>query len=106
MSEDPNFGDGLLDGLQEALAWKRGEIALPVRRVDPMPPDRVRTIYKSVATSAKDFERRFHIPAGTLNNWLQGRRRPDPASCAYLTVIARDPEAVERALRKEDLAPS
>ena len=33
-----------------------------------------------------------------LQDWEQGRRRPDRAARAYLTVIARHPEAVVEAL--------
>jgi hypothetical protein len=28
-----SFGHALLEGLREAVAWKRGEVALPVRNV-------------------------------------------------------------------------
>jgi putative transcriptional regulator len=35
---------------------------------------------------------------GTLRDWEQGRVAPDQAARAYLTVIARDPEAVRKAL--------
>ena len=35
------FGEALLEGLAEALAWKRGVGALEVVNVDPMPPARV-----------------------------------------------------------------
>jgi putative transcriptional regulator len=93
------LGLGIEEGLREALAWKRGEITLETVDLAPMPPERIRAIYKSVARSAKEFERKFGIPAGTLNNWLQGRRSPDPASRAYLTVIAAAPETVANALR-------
>ena len=41
---------------------------------------------------------RYHIPLGTLRDWEQGRCEPDQPAKAYLTVIARDPEGVERAL--------
>jgi len=33
-----------------------------------------------------------------LQDWEQGRRRPDRAARAYLTVIAHRPDAVEEAL--------
>ncbi|MEJ0044805.1 MAG: helix-turn-helix domain-containing protein [Rhodospirillales bacterium] len=94
-----NVGEGLLQGLAELLAWKRGEVALEVINRDPMPPARVRAIRKKVARSARDFERRFGIPAATLNNWEQGRRAPDPTARLLLKVIETDPETVERAAR-------
>jgi putative transcriptional regulator len=37
--------------------------------------------------------------AVTLRDWEQGRAEPDQATRAYLTVIARDPEGVQRALQ-------
>ena len=95
---DPSFGDALLEGLREAAAWKRGELALETVDVNPMPPERVRAIRRKVSKSARDFERRFGIPAATLSNWEQGRRTPDPAAQVLLRVIERDPEAVLRVL--------
>ena len=92
------FVVGLREALEEVAAWKRGELALPVVNVEPMPPERVRAIRKGQARSTREFERRFGIPAATMNNWEQGRRKPDPAARILLRVIERDPAAVERAL--------
>ncbi len=90
-------------GLREALAWKRGEVALPVRVVDLMPAARVKEIRKSVAKSPKDFEKRFGVPARTLEGWEQGRR-VDVAAAVLLTVIAKNPQAVEQALADQRAA--
>jgi putative transcriptional regulator len=95
------FAGGLMEGLQEAIAWKRGELPLEAVNVDPMPPARVKMIRKAVAKSTKEFERRFGIPAATMENWEQGRRKPDPTARALLVVIEREPGAVERALHPE-----
>jgi putative transcriptional regulator len=38
------------------------------------------------------------FPVGTLRDWEQGRVEPDQAARAYLTVIARNPKAVRKAL--------
>ena len=94
-----DLGKALEEGLNEALAWKRGEIALETVNIDPMPVERIRAIRKRVARSAKAFEERFGIPAATISNWEQGRRKPDPAGRLLLKVIEKDPEAVERAAR-------
>lgn len=99
-SEDEDFGTALLESLREAAAWKRGELKLDVVEIDPLPPERIRTIRRKVAKSAKDFERRFGIPASTVNNWEQGRRKPDPAGRLLLRVIESAPETVEEIARK------
>jgi len=98
--EKTPFGQALIEGLQEAAAWKRGEADLEVIDIEPMPRERIRTIRKKVASSTKEFERRFGIPASTMNNWEQGRRAPDPAARLLLKLIEADPEAVERVAHK------
>jgi putative transcriptional regulator len=58
----------------------------------------VKIIRRALGLSQDDFAARYHIPIGTLRDWEQGRAVPDQAARAYLTVIARDPEAVRKAL--------
>ena len=54
----------------------------------------VKIIRRALGISQEDFAARYQIPIGTLRDWEQGRVAPDQAARAYLTVIARDPEAV------------
>lgn len=106
MTKEPTFGEALLEGLEEARAWKRGELALETVNIDPMPAARIRAIRKKVANSAKEFERRFGIPAATINNWEQGRRKPDPAGRLLLQTIEAAPDIVEKvALSAQTLHP-
>jgi putative transcriptional regulator len=58
----------------------------------------VKIIRRALGISQEDFSARYHIPLGTLRDWEQGRVVPDQAARAYLTVIARDPESVRKAL--------
>ena len=62
------------------------------------PVPRVKTLRRALALTQEEFAVRYHIPLGTLRDWEQGRCEPDQPAKAYLTVIARDPEGVERAL--------
>jgi len=59
---------------------------------------RVKTLRRALALTQEEFAVRYQIPLGTLRDWEQGRSEPDQPAKAYLTVIARDPEGVERAL--------
>src|SRR5437016_777461 len=59
---------------------------------------RAKIIRRALGLSQEDFAARYHIPIGTLREWEQGRVEPDQAARAYLTVIARDPEGVRKAL--------
>jgi len=59
---------------------------------------RIKTLRCALALTQEEFAARFKIPLGTLRDWEQGRSEPDQPAKAYLTVIARDPQGVERAL--------
>lgn len=58
----------------------------------------VKIIRRALGLTQEEFAARYQIPLGTLRDWEQGRAEPDQPSKAYLTVIARDPENVARAL--------
>lgn len=99
MSKRTKIGLAIEEGLREALAWKRGKIELEVRTILPMLPGRVKAIRKGVAKSPREFERRFGVPARTLEGWEQGKK-VDVCGRVLLTVIEKDPEAVEKALAR------
>ncbi len=94
---DTGFGRDLIAAAREALAHKKGKIALPTRVIEDMPASRVKEIRKKVAKSPKEFERRFGVPARTLEGWEQNKK-VDVAGRVLLRVIEKDPKAVERAL--------
>jgi putative transcriptional regulator len=62
---------------------------------------RTKTLRRALSLTQEEFAERYHIPLGTLRDWEQGRCEPDQPARAYLTVIARDPEGVRRALEKK-----
>ncbi|HEY4940264.1 MAG TPA: hypothetical protein VII56_02455 [Rhizomicrobium sp.] len=103
MSKRTELGLAIEEGLREAIAWKRGEIELDVRTVEPMTPARVKAIRKAAAKSPRAFERRFGVPARTMEGWEQGKK-VDVAARVLLTVIEKEPEAVERALAEDGQA--
>ena len=59
---------------------------------------RVHVIRRALGLTQEEFAARYHIPLGTLRDWEQGRAEPDQPTRAYLTLIARDPEHVNRTL--------
>ena len=63
---------------------------------------RVKTLRRALGLTQEEFAARYHVPLGTLRDWEQGRTEPDQPARAYLTVIARDPEGVRRALQQSD----
>ena len=92
------LGLGLEESAKEILAHVRGEKTLPTRRI--VLPDEVDVIRirKEARMSQAEFARAFCINPRTLQEWEQGRRKPDATTRAYLAVIARNRKAVLKAL--------
>src|SRR5262249_22307945 len=59
---------------------------------------RTKIIRRALDLSQEQVSARYHIPLGTLRDWEQGRSEPDQPTRAYLVLIARDPEHVDRVL--------
>jgi putative transcriptional regulator len=92
------FGGDLIEGMNLVLAHRRGKIEL--EQVWPKPID-VKAIRKRVKMSQAEFSRAYGISKRALQEWEQGGRQPDSAARAYLTVIAKEPVVVRRALANE-----
>jgi putative transcriptional regulator len=58
----------------------------------------VKVIRRELELTQEEFAARYHIPLGTLRDWEQGRSEPDQPTRAYLKLIARDPDHVNRTL--------
>lgn len=58
----------------------------------------VKRLREKLGMTQDVFATTYRIPLGTLRDWEQERKIPDATARAYLTVIARAPEAVAKAL--------
>ena len=93
--------DSIRRGLEDALAYARGDktrgratvVNVP-KRVD------VKAIRARLGLSQASFAARFGFRVGTIRDWEQNRRQPEGPARVLLTVIDREPEAVERALSR------
>jgi len=92
------FGEDLIEGMNLVLAHQRGKVKL--EQVWPKPID-VKAIRRRVKMSQAAFSRAYGISKRALQEWEQGGRQPDSAARAYLTVIAKEPAVVRRALASE-----
>lgn len=96
-------GQSILAGAKSALAFARGEPAHGCIVHIPAEID-VKTIRAQVEMSQSEFAQAFGFSQRTLEHWEHGRRVPTGPARAFLTVIAREPDAVRRALRARDAA--
>lgn len=90
--------DGIMQGLQDALAYTQGDKSAVARVVHVKPAD-IKTARKKVGLSRDDFALLFGLSAATLRKWENGERHPTGAARALLAIISREPEAALRAIR-------
>ncbi len=93
------LGERLLESMKELQAHLRGEIKLSETVYHVPPETNVRALREKLGLSQADFAALFGFNVRSLQDWEQGRRRPEIPIRAYLAVIQRDPQAVIRALR-------
>ncbi len=89
-------GESILRGARQSLDYAHGKREDFVAHV-PEEVD-VAAIRNSLGLSQADFAVRFGFTLDAVQNWEQGRRRPEGAVRALLRVIEREPAAVRRAL--------
>ena len=92
------FGRRLIAGLKQAVADTRGDIALPSYTVEVPERVDVAALRRQLGLSQIAFAHAFGLDVTAIHAWEQGRRRPDRAARVLLAVIAKEPEAVRRAL--------
>ena len=90
------FGADLIEGMNLVLAHQRGQVEL--HQVCPKPID-VKAIRGRLGMTQQEFAVCFGFSVNTVRHWEQGRRVPEGPTRAYLMVIDREPQAVQKALR-------
>jgi putative transcriptional regulator len=96
----PTVGKRIIEGLEQAVAWTRGENNRVRVALVQVPETDVRKVRQRMGLSQAQFATKFGFPPATLRNWEQGRFRPDAPTRVLLAVIAKHPEAVEELLGK------
>jgi putative transcriptional regulator len=90
-------GNILIKSANQALAYARGEISDGFNVNVPEEID-VKSIRNGLGLTQPEFSLRFGFDVRAVQDWEQKRRHPDRAARILLTVIAHEPEAVNRAL--------
>jgi putative transcriptional regulator len=91
--------DSIRRGLEQAVAYARNDVDIASFQVHVPARIDVKAIRTALGMTQQEFAGRFGFSVNTLRHWEQGKRQPEGATRAYLLVIARDPDAVQNALR-------
>jgi putative transcriptional regulator len=86
----------LTQSIRQAGRIKRG--SLKPTRVKNISPADVRAIRSRLKKSQSEFALMLGVSVATLQNWEQGRRRPEGPARALLRIAEQNPRAVAEAL--------
>lgn len=89
----------LVASIKEAGDIKAG-LKRPSRVYEIKPPE-IRMVRERLNATQNEFALLIGVSTRTLQNWEQGRRRPEGPAKALLRVAARNPKAVIDALHAE-----
>ena len=84
----------IIGGLNEAIAYARGEGDARVKTIKVPEHVDVRGLRQSLGLSQAAFADRFNFQLTAVQNWEQGRRFPNPSAVMLLKVIERNSQLV------------
>ena len=88
--------DSIKQGLGEALEFSKGQKGKAV--IHEFTPVDVKNIRAQVGMSQNEFASAFGISVSTLRHWERGDRKPHGPALVLLNVVAKEPQAVLKAL--------
>jgi putative transcriptional regulator len=88
--------ESIQQGLKEAIDFAQGQSSTAI--VHEFAPIDIKAIRANVGMSQAEFATIFGVSLGTLRHWEQGEKQPEGPALMLLQVVAKEPEAVLRAL--------
>jgi len=89
----------IVASIKEAGEIKAGH-KVPGRVYEIKPPE-IKTVREKLNVSQSEFALMIGVSVRTLQNWEQGRRKPEGPAKALLRIASKNPRAVLDALHAE-----
>lgn len=87
--KDRNIGQEVLDGLKEIKAFKKGETVLKTRTLADPPP--AKAVREKLKLSQAAFASLMGVSPRTIQDWEQGRRKPQGPAKSLLRIAEQYP---------------
>jgi len=95
--EDMDFFSDLMNGLEEALAYSKGNITKETYiRKRSLPTVNVLEIRESLQMTQKSFANVLGVSRRTVESWETGRTTPTPTAKKLMHLIRQDPTLIEK----------
>ena len=101
MNQKRNLFDELMHGIDAMQKHREGKITLRSHDVEDLPPlevdaDLIRDTRERMHLSRAVFARRLRVSTRTLENWEQGRARPNAQAAALILMVRKFPDTLEK----------
>ena len=101
MTQKRKLFDELMDGVDSMEQQRSGKITLRTHEIDDLPPlkidaDMIRDIREKLHVSRAVFARRLRVSARTLENWEQGRAKPNAQAATLIMMVSQFPDTLDK----------
>ena len=101
MTKKRRLFDELMDGVDAMRREREGKITLRSHEVEDLPPlevdaELIRETRERLNVSRAVFARRLRVSTRTLENWEQGRARPNAQAAALILMVRKFPDTLDK----------
>ena len=101
MTKKRKLFDELMDGVESMQQQRTGKITLRTHEVEDLPPlqidaELIRETREQLHVSRAVFARRIRISIRTLENWEQGRAKPNAQAAALIMMVRQFPDTLDK----------
>ena len=109
MAKKRELFDELMSGVNAMQKQREGKVTLRSHDIESQPPLEVdagliRQTRESLNVSRAVFARRLRVSTRTLENWEQGRAKPNAQAAALILMVRKFPDTLEKLHDLENLA--
>lgn len=92
-----DFFSGVMEGLEEALAYSKGKAAAETfTRKRSLPSINVNDLRKSLGMTQKLFASMLGVSCRTVEAWEAGKTTPTPTAKKLMYLIQEDPALIQK----------
>lgn len=101
MSKKRKLFNELMQGVESMRKQREGKITLRTYEVEDLPPlkvdaELIRETREKLHVSRAVFARRLRVSTRTLENWEQGRAKPNAQAAALILMVRKYPDTLKK----------
>lgn len=101
MNKKRKLLDELLQGVESMREHHKGKITLRTHKLTDLPTleidaDLIRDIREQLHVSRAVFARHLRVSTRTLENWEQGRAKPNTQAAALILMVRKYPDTLQK----------